>query len=106
MAGSSAFEIQEGPHRGWARLLVTGELDMSTALTFRRRVRALKADHTHVCIDLSQLEFIDSAGARALEDVLADSRYGSWRVEIAANMSCQATRFFDPITAAGRSSEV
>jgi ABC-type transporter Mla MlaB component len=79
---------------------------MSTALTFRRRVRALKADHTHVCIDLSQLEFIDTAGARALEDVLTDSRHGSWRVEVAPNMSCQATRFFDPTTAARRPTEV
>jgi anti-anti-sigma factor len=98
MAGSSAFEIQEGPQRGWARLLVTGELDMSTALTFRRRVRALKAEHTHVCIDLSELEFIDCAGAHALEDVLAESQNGSWRVEVAPNMSWQVTHFFEPIT--------
>jgi ABC-type transporter Mla MlaB component len=105
MTGSPAFEIQEGPQRGWARLLVTGELDTSTALTFRRRVRALKADQTHVCIDLSQLEFIDRAGGLALEDVLADARYGSWRVEVASDMSWQAARFFDPITAAGRSTE-
>jgi anti-anti-sigma factor len=105
MTGGPAFEIREGPQRGWVRLLVTGELDMSTALTFRRRVRPLKAAQTHVFIDLSELEFIDSAGAHALEDVLADSQSGSWRVEVAPNMSWQATRFGDPTAAAGRSTE-
>lgn len=105
MTGCSAFEIQEAPERGWVRLLVTGELDTSTALTFRRRVRALKAARTHVFIDLSQLEFIDRAGAHALEDVLTDSRRGSWRVKVAANMSSQATRFFDLIAAAGPPTE-
>jgi anti-anti-sigma regulatory factor len=32
---------------------------MSTTLTFRRRLRALKASNMNVCVDLSQLEFID-----------------------------------------------
>jgi anti-anti-sigma factor len=95
MEGSSAFEIQEVPREGWARLLVRGELDISTALTFRRRLRALKAAHTHVSVDLSQLDFIDSAGAHALTDAIAESRQGEWRVEIAPNMSGQAKRFFD-----------
>lgn len=105
MTSSSAFEVQEGPHRGWARLLVGRELDTSTALTFRRRVRALKATHTHVCIDLSQLEFIDPAGAHALQDVLADARHGSWRVEVAPNASWQATRYFGSITTTGPPTE-
>lgn len=95
MTGDSAFEIEETQRRGWVRLLVTGELDVSTALTFRRRLRALKAENTHVCVDLSQLEFIDSAGARALNDAVADSRQGRWCVQVAPNMSVQARRFFE-----------
>jgi hypothetical protein len=59
MTVNSAFEIREERRYGWARLLVSGELDVSNALTFRRRLRALKAANLHVCVDLSQLEFID-----------------------------------------------
>jgi anti-anti-sigma factor len=101
MRDSSGFEIQEARREGWTRLVVTGELDVSTALTFRRRLRALRARNTHVCVDLSQLEFIDCAGARALNDAIVQSREGEWRVEVAPSMSDQAKRFFDLMTAAG-----
>jgi anti-anti-sigma regulatory factor len=52
-------------------------------------------------VDLSQLEFIDCAGARALNDAIVQSREGEWRVEVAPSMSDQAKRFFDLMTAAG-----
>lgn len=100
MTASAPFEIHEAPRPGWVLLVVTGELDISTALTFRRWVRALKAANTHVSIDLSLVEFIDSSGARALEDVLDDSRDGSWRAEVAPNVSRQAARWLDHITLA------
>jgi hypothetical protein len=61
--------------------------------------------HTYVRIGFSHPEFIDCAGADALADVLADSGYGSWRVEVAPNTSGQAARLFDPVTAPGWSSE-
>jgi anti-anti-sigma factor len=101
MRGISRFEVEVAGRQGWARLLVTGELDVATALTFRRRLRALKAKNTHVCVDLSQLEFIDSAGAHALNDAITQSQEGDWRVEVAPSMSVQAKRFFDLMTAAG-----
>ena len=106
MPGFSTFEIEETPRWGWARLVCNGELDVSTALTFRRRLRALKAANPHVCVDLSQLEFIDCAGARALNDALAEARQGSWRVEIAPGMSDQASRLFDLLIAAGVTAEL
>jgi anti-anti-sigma factor len=106
MTGSAVFEIENAPRHGWARLVCHGELDVSTALTFRRRLRTLKAADTHVCVDLSQLEFIDCAGARALNDVLADARCGSWCVEVDPTMSHQARRFFDLLTAAGVAAEL
>src|SRR5262245_41876894 len=106
MTGTTAFQIQEASRHGWARLVVVGELDLSTALTFRRRLRALKAAETDVYVDLSQLEFIDCAGLHALNDVLAESRRGSWHVEIAPEMSVQARRLFDLLAAAGLPAEL
>ncbi|MGE5617592.1 MAG: STAS domain-containing protein [Candidatus Woesearchaeota archaeon] len=98
---SSPFEIQESRRPGWARLQVIGELDASTALTFRRRLRTLRAANTHVYVDLSQLEFIDCTGAHALNDAITQAEEGDWQVEVAPDMSVQARRFFDLITATG-----
>jgi anti-anti-sigma factor len=101
MSGTPAFRIEQTSRPGWARLAVTGELDISTALTFRRRLRALRATNTPVSLDLSELEFIDSAGARAILDAVAASRNGTWRVEIEPKLSDQARRYFELMKAAG-----
>jgi anti-anti-sigma factor len=93
--------MHETRRLGWARLCVSGELDLATALTFRRRLRVLKATSTHVRVDLSQLDFIDSAGAHALDEAIVDSRRGGWHVEVDPNLSHQARRFFDLTEAAG-----
>lgn len=104
--GDSIFQIQETSRRGWARLVVAGELDVSTVLTFRRRLRALRATNTPVSLDLSQVEFIDSVGARAVLDLVATAREGTWRVELEPHVSSQARRCFDLLKAAGFSTEV
>jgi anti-anti-sigma factor len=99
--GNPVFQIQETSRPGWARLAVIGELDVSTALTFRRRLRALRAANTPVCLDLSQVQFIDSVGARAVLDAVAASREGTWRVEVEPRVSAQTRRCFDLINAVG-----
>lgn len=99
--GDPAFQIHETSRSGWARLVVTGELDVSTALTFRRRLRALKATNTAVYLDLSQVEFMDSVGARAVLDAVEATHEGTWGVEIGPGLSRQAKRCFDLIRAAG-----
>lgn len=106
MTGGSTFEIQEAQRHGWARLVVSGELDVSTALTFRRMLRALRASNVNVYVDLSQLEFMDITGARAVNDVIAASRHGSWCVEVAPNMSVQASRLFALIEETDRSTHL
>lgn len=101
MTGESIFQIEDASRRGWVRLSVSGELDISTALTFRRRLRALRASGMPVCLDLSEVEFIDSAGAHAVLDALAASREDAWRVELEPNMSDHARRYFELLKAAG-----
>lgn len=100
MIASSVFEVEEAP-QGWVRLVVVGELDISTAVSFRRRLGALRATNTDVWVDLSQLEFIDGAGVHALRDAIAQSQEGDWRLEVAPNIPVQARRVLDLISAAG-----
>ncbi len=97
----SDFRLQETSGRGWVRLAVTGELDVWTALTFRRRWRALQAANRPMRLDLSELDFIDSAGARAVLDAVEASREGRWRVEVEPGLSEQASRYFALLRAAG-----
>ena len=49
-----------------ARLTPTGELDMLTAPLLQQRVDDFLAEGTSLVIDLSRVEFLDSAGLRAL----------------------------------------
>jgi anti-anti-sigma factor len=100
--GDSACRIRETSLGGWARLAVIGELDISTALRFRRRLRAVRAANTPVHLDLSEVEFMDSAGARAVLDAVAASRESTWRVEVEPPLSPQARRCLDLLAAAGR----
>ena len=95
------IDIKEAGRPGPARLALIGELDVCTASSFRRELRAMRATNRDVCVDLSQLEFIDCAGVRALDDVFAQSQEGGWSVELAPDISDQARRFFDLIMAAG-----
>ncbi|HEX4671036.1 MAG TPA: STAS domain-containing protein [Solirubrobacteraceae bacterium] len=85
---------------------VNGELDIATALTFRRRLRALKAANINVSLDLSHLEFIDCAGAQAVIDAVAESRHGAWCVQVEPNMAEQAIRLFDLMKAAGLPADI
>jgi anti-anti-sigma factor len=101
VAARSEFEIGETLARGWARVSVNGELDISTALTFRRRLRALEAANTNVSVNLSHVEFIDCAGARAVIDAVAQSCRSSWCVLVEPNMPYQPRRLFDLLKAAG-----
>jgi anti-anti-sigma factor len=106
MTASSAFEIQQTQSAGRVRLSLIGELDLMTSEALRRRLRALKATSTNVSVDLSRLDFIDSAGIHALHDAIADTEPGRWRVEVESRMSDQARRVVDLVKAAGGCTEL
>ena len=87
-------------------MAVTGELDLSTALTFRRRLRAVRAANTPVYLDLSRVEFMDSAGARAVLDAIAASRGSSWSMEVSPPLSPQPRRCLDLMRTGWRREEL
>ena len=81
---SPAFGIDESRDRdGVARLRLVGELDLAVADGLLMRLRALLDEGTHVRIDLSRLEFIDSRGMHVLiRAVLLGREAGGNAVEI------------------------
>lgn len=57
------FEIRSEMAQGIGRLVVSGELDLSTVPCLRAEVDALlKQSARHLIVDLSSLTFVDSSG--------------------------------------------
>jgi anti-anti-sigma factor len=96
------FQVRRHFRCGWTRIAVTGQLDISTALTFRRRLRAFRTADTPIYLDLSQVDFMDSMGACAVLDAVAASRDSTWRLEVELPLSRQARRCLDLTKTAGR----
>ena len=91
--------------RGGVRLMLRGELDMSGVLETETAVRAAaELTDGRLLIDLSELQFIDVFGARALLRV-ADEALTAEREVVIANPNRHTRRLFELITdiARGRS---
>jgi anti-sigma B factor antagonist len=101
MQDDTPLQIEETREDEWIRLALSGELDIATARRLRERLRQLRDAGSHVRLDLSQLEFIDSAGAHVLAQALAESRADHWRLEIEPHISHQVRRFIEVGKAAG-----
>jgi anti-anti-sigma factor len=101
MHDDAPLQIAETHEGGWVRLALNGELDIATARRLRERLHELKEAGSDVRLDLSQLQFMDSAGAHARAEALAESRADHWRLEVEPTMSHQVSRFIDVAKAAG-----
>jgi anti-anti-sigma factor len=101
MHDDAPLQIEETREGAWTHLALSGELDLASARRLRERVRQLKEAGSHVRLDLSQLQFIDSAGAHALAEALVASRADHWRFEVEPTMSRQVRRFIDVAKAVG-----
>jgi anti-anti-sigma factor len=101
MRDDTPLRIEETREGAWARLVLIGELDIATARQLRERIHQLKEAGSHVRLNLSELEFIDTGGAHVLAEALAESRADHWRLEVEPNLSHQVGRFLDLARGAG-----
>ncbi len=65
------FELLIQSEPGGNRVIVRGEIDMSTADTFRTQLLQALGDG-EVVLDMSELHFMDSSGVAAIDEVLRD----------------------------------
>ena len=73
MNSSSPFDITIEQRAGAVHVILSGELDISTAQRLEDDLRRIEADRPElVVLDLQQLTFMDSTGLRLL--ITADSR--------------------------------
>jgi anti-sigma B factor antagonist len=95
LAGPS-FEIRENVDAdGVVRLTLIGELDIAVADRVEDRFRQLREDDRPVRLDLSQLEFIDSSGVRAIVLGLKHARQGGHTLEVDQRISPTVARMID-----------
>lgn len=90
-----SFSMEELHDGGRARLVVAGELDLATADAFAQRARQLCADGSKLLVDLSAVEFMDSRGLRALEDVTNEVRQAGGELEVSPELTQQVRRLFE-----------
>jgi anti-anti-sigma factor len=77
------FRLLESPDPdGVVRLALVGELDLAVADQLLGRLEMLLGDTTHVRLDLSRLEFIDSRGLYALMRCVVMGREADGRLVV------------------------
>ena len=77
------FDMQESDGAGGVhRLALVGELDMAVCDQVAKRLSLLAEDSSSVLLDLSRLEFIDSAGVQVLVLGLSGARERGCRVRV------------------------
>jgi anti-sigma B factor antagonist len=95
LAGPS-FEIEESVDAdGAVRLTLIGELDIAVADGVEERLRAHRANGKPVRLDLSQLDFIDSSGVRAIVLGLKHARSGGADLEVDTRVTSTVERMIE-----------
>ena len=77
---------------GAVRLTLIGELDLAVTDRLRGRLDQLGRSQRRVRLDLSQLEFIDCSGIRAILNALADARGKQRALEVDPRVSPNVSR--------------
>ncbi|MBV9338171.1 MAG: STAS domain-containing protein [Solirubrobacterales bacterium] len=95
LAGPS-FEIRENLDAdGIVRLALVGELDIAVADTVEERLRRLGEGDARVRLDLSELEFIDSSGVRAIVLGLKHARQCGHELDVDRRVSSSVERMIE-----------
>jgi anti-anti-sigma factor len=95
LAGPS-FEIRETfDADGAMRLALIGELDIAVADQVEERLRQHRNDDEQVRLDLSELEFIDSSGVRAIVLGLRHARDAGHALEVDRRISPAVRRMIE-----------
>ena len=88
------FSMQVDAAEGRAVVAVRGELDLATAPGFTAVVREQLAAGP-VLVDLRGVEFLDSAGVRALNTLLRESDEHGWSLALCSELRDPVTQILE-----------
>jgi len=90
------FAVHLEPMRdGWVRVRVEGELALASSSTLERAVEAELRANNHVLLDLSQIEFIDSAGLRAMTALVRMAKASNRKLRLSTDLPAHVRRLME-----------
>jgi anti-sigma B factor antagonist len=93
---SAPFALRLEPMEGgWVRVCVEGELALTSSSLLELAVeRELQASR-HVLLDLSRIDFIDSAGLRAMTAVVRTAKANGCHLRLSSELPAHARRLME-----------
>jgi anti-anti-sigma factor len=77
---------------GAVRMTLLGEMDLSASEGFRAQLDRVQESRRRVRLDLSELEFIDCSGMRAILNAMSEARRNRRELEVGRNVSPMVAR--------------
>ena len=81
------FAINVTGGLSWARIAVTGELDLSVSSQLERALEREREARRSVILDMARVTFMDSTGLTLVLRAMKDAQANGWRFAIAAPLS-------------------
>jgi anti-sigma B factor antagonist len=96
MYSPAPFAVQLEPMKdGWVRVRVRGELALDSSTTLERAVEAELMADSDVLLDLSAIDFIDSAGLRAMTALVRMAKASGRKLRLSAELPAHARRLME-----------
>jgi anti-sigma B factor antagonist len=90
------LQVIEDRDEGRIRLSVRGSLDIATVPDLCARLERLRASGpAYAVLDLSDLDFCDSVGLRALLMAVREAQIERWKLQVVAPIGGPARRLFE-----------
>lgn len=81
--------------RGWVRVRVEGELALTSASVLEHAVEQELLADSHVLLDFSQIDFIDSSGLRAMTALVRTAKARGRKLRLSSDMPAHARRLME-----------
>jgi len=93
---SAPFALRLEPmDHGWVRVRVEGELALTSASMLEVAVERELQANSHVLLDFSQIDFIDSAGLRAMTALVRTAKTKGRTLRLSSDMPAHARRLME-----------
>jgi anti-sigma B factor antagonist len=80
---------------GWVRIRIQGELALNTSSMLERAVEAELMADSNVLLDLSRIDFIDSAGLRAMTALVRSAKATGRQLRLSTDLPGHARRLME-----------
>ena len=93
---SAPFALRLEPLQdSWVRVCVEGELALTSSPVVELTVERELAAHRDVLLDLSRIDFIDSAGLRAMTALVRTAKANGRRLTLSSELPAHARRLME-----------